>query len=93
MFASGIEPAAAIFASGIVVFNSLNVFKDFYANYPVYTAIIKDTGPLIMKTIAGDLTRKLGEKSASITEFNSIGDGSKYATHSSIENYILHMEL
>ena len=89
MFASGVAFAIGIFASGTVVFNSLNVFKDFYSNYPVYKAIIEDTGPLIMKAIAGDLTRKLCETSISITEFNNVGDDSDYVTRPSLENCIL----
>jgi hypothetical protein len=82
MFASGI-------ASGLVLFNSLNFFKDFYVNCPVYKTIIEDTGPLIMKMIAGDLTKKLCETSASITEFNNVGDGSDYVTRPSLEKCIL----
>ena len=89
MFASGVAFAIGIFASGTVVFNSLNVFKDFYSNYPVYKAIIEDTGPLIMKAIAGDLTRKLCETSISIMEFNNVGDDSDYVTRPSLENCIL----
>lgn len=68
--------AAAILASGI-------------ASYPLYKAIIEDTGPVIMKMIAGDLTRKLCEKSASITEFNNVGDGRKYVTRPLLEKSIL----
>ena len=82
MFASGI-------ASGLVLFNSINVFKDFYVNYPVYKAIIEDTGPLIMKMIEGDLTIKLCETSTSITEFNNVRDGSDYVTRPSLEKGIL----
>ena len=82
MFASGI-------ASGLVLFNILNVFKDFYVNYPVYKPIIEDTGPLIMKMIEGDLTIKLCETSTSITEFNNVRDGGKYVTRPSLEKRIL----
>ena len=89
VFASGIASATAIFASGIVVFNSLNVFKDFYSNYPVYKAIIEDAKPVIMDMISGDLTIKLCETSASITESSNVGDGSDYVTRPSLENCIL----
>jgi hypothetical protein len=66
--------AAVIFASGIVVCNRLYVLKDYYSNYSVHKAVIEDTGPLTMKTIAGDLTTKLCEKSASVTQVNNVGD-------------------
>ena len=89
IFASGIASATAIFTLGIMVFNSLNVFKDFYSNYPVYKAIIEDTRPVIMKMIEGDLTTKLCEKSASITEFYNVGDGCDYVTRLVLENCIL----
>lgn len=77
IFASGVASATA---TGIVVFNSFNDFKDFHINYLVYKAITKDTEPLIMKMIAGELTTKLCERSASITVFNNVGDGHKYVT-------------
>ena len=82
MFAYGL-------ASAIVVFTSVNVFKDSYPNYPVYKAIFKDTRPLIMEEIAGDLTRKLCETSTSITQSHNVGDDSDYVTRPSLENRIL----
>ena len=52
-------------------------------------AISDFSGPLFMKMIAGDLTRKLCETRTSITEFNNVGDGCDYVTRSSLEECIL----
>jgi hypothetical protein len=52
-------------------------------------AISDFSGPLIMDMIAGDLTLKLCETSASITEFDNVGDGSNYVTRPSMEKRIL----
>ena len=50
---------------------------------------VKDSGPLSMTMIAGDLTRNLCEKSVSYTEFNNVGDGFNYITRPLLENRIL----
>ena len=89
IFASGIASGSALFASGILVFNSLNVSKDFLTNYPVYSQIVKENGPKIMKMIAGDLTVKLCETIPSFTELSNVGDGRKYVARPSLENFIL----
>ena len=59
------------------------------AAYPAYKAILEDTSPLIMKMIAGDLTTKLCETTASITESDNVSDGCDYVTRPSLENRIL----
>jgi hypothetical protein len=43
-----------------------------------------------MKMIAGDLTVKLCETIPSFTELSNVGDGRKYVTRPSLENFILH---
>ena len=57
--------------------------------YPVSKSIFEDASPLIMKTIAGDLTRKLCETSISTTEYNNVRNDSDYVTRPSLENCIL----
>jgi hypothetical protein len=89
MFASGIASASALFASGILVFNSLNVSKDFLTIYPVYSQIVKENGPKIVKMIEGDLTVKLCETIPSFTELSYVGDGRKCVARPSLENFIL----
>ena len=89
IFASGIASASALFASGILVFNSLNVSKDFLTNYPVYSQIVKENEPNIMKMIAGDLTVILCETIPSFTELYNVGDGCDNVARPSLENFIL----
>jgi hypothetical protein len=84
-----IASASALFASGILVFNSLNFSKDFLTNYPVNSQIVKENGPKIMKMIAGDLTVKLCETIPSFTELYNVGDGRKYVASPSLANFIL----
>jgi hypothetical protein len=86
ILASGIASGSALFASGILVFNSLNISKDFLTNYP--SQVVNENGPKIMKMIAGDLTVKLCETIPSFTELSNVGDGRKYVTRPSLENFI-----
>jgi hypothetical protein len=67
------------------VFNSLNVSKDFLTNYPVYSQIVKENEPNIMKMIAGDLTVKLCETIPSFTELYNCDN----VARPSLENFIL----
>ena len=85
------QPITAMLYAGmtLAVATLLPVFNDILHSYSKYAAFIGFSGPLFMKMIAGDLTRKLCETSASITEFNNVGDGGSYVTRPSLENCIL----
>ena len=81
---------AMLYAVMTIAFATLlPVFNDILQNCSKYAAFFGVSGPLIMKMIAGDLTIKLCETSASITEFNNVRDGSDYVTRPLLENCIL----
>jgi hypothetical protein len=82
--------ATALLSSGITIAiaNATNL-KGIFDGYPIVTAIIKDSGPLIMKAIKVEVTEKLCEMTPFFGELENVADGSDYVTRPSLEDRIL----
>lgn len=81
--------AVAICGGAIVTLPSVIEFVTNYSKFMTIMKDVNDSRPLIMSMIEGDLTTKLCEKCASITEFNNVGDEGDYLTRPLLEKRIL----